>query len=83
MKKFLPVLSMLVAGCASIGTVPEPPRLAPRTVHGRMERGDPILLVCAYEARKCPGTHPEGCLSLEEFERREDDLPRDLDIVFC
>ena len=80
--KWFAGLLVVAAGCAGLEAGPPVHRLPPRAVHAMMERGEPILLVCAYEAKKCLGTHLAGSLTLEEFEKRKDTLPRDQRIVF-
>lgn len=47
-----------------------------------MESGEPIVLVCAYAAKNCGGRHPEGAISLEEFESRPSAVTRLQDVVF-
>ena len=80
--KLLPVLVIVAAGCAWLETGPPVPRIPPRAVHAMMARGEPLLLVCAYEASECLGSHLAGSITLEELEKRKDTLPRDQRIVF-
>jgi rhodanese-related sulfurtransferase len=77
-----PWLLLLLAGCASIDPAPDPVRLTPREVRDRRERGEPVHLVCAYEAKKCRGTHPEGTVTLEDFDRRPPP-ENELAVFFC
>jgi hypothetical protein len=78
-------LTMLVitgAGCASLDSGPPIPRTQPQVVHERLQGDVPFLLVCAYDAKECPGSHPAGCITLEEFDRRPADDTRSAEVVF-
>ncbi len=77
------VLSLLAMGaCATTQRVSEPRRVTPGDVWSRLQRGDPVLLVCAYNAADCNGTHVNGSLTLEELRSRLDLLSRQQEIVF-
>jgi hypothetical protein len=80
--KWLSILLFVAVGCAGLEAGTPVRRIPPRAVHAMMERGEPVLLVCAYEAKKCLGTHLAGSLTLEEFEKRRDTLAKDQRIVF-
>ena len=80
--KWSTVLVLIVTGCAAIETGPPVRRVIPREVRARMEKGEPLLLVCAYDAKECRGTHLAGGITLEEFRERLDALPRDQEVVF-
>jgi hypothetical protein len=80
--KWSAAVLLAAAGCATLDSVPDPIRLSPREVAARMERGEPVLLVCAYDSRKCSGSHPAGSLTLEEFEKRAPVETRRHEIVF-
>ena len=77
---FMPLLAV---SCATAPPSDRVPRISPRDAHERVERRK-ALLVCAYRADKCPGTHLAGSISLEEFEARLPALDPDQDIIlFC
>jgi rhodanese-related sulfurtransferase len=77
------LLSFLAASCATPAPADRVPRISPRDVQEAVEcRG--ALLVCAYPAEKCPGTHLVGSISLEELEVRLPALAPDQEIIlFC
>lgn len=79
--KWSAAVFLAAASCATIDRIPAPARLSPREVQARMERGEAVL-VCAYDSRKCSGSHPEGALTLEEFEKRPPAETRKREIVF-
>lgn len=60
------------------------PRIEPKAV--RSAQRDPdreIHLVCAYDDReKCEDLRLEGAMTLHELEQREDEVPRDAELVF-
>ena len=76
------ILALLMASCAT----PSDPadrvtRIPPKEVRNRME-GHGALLVCAYPADKCLGTHLAGAMSLEELEAKVPALKPDQEIIF-
>lgn len=78
---FLAVL-LLGVGCATPRwhTVR---RVSPAFTRESVKAGH-ALLVCAYEKKKCEGTHLEGAISLEELEPRLAMLPKDQELIlFC
>jgi rhodanese-related sulfurtransferase len=77
------LLSFLTASCATPPATDHVLRISPRDVQeGVEQRG--ALLVCAYPAEKCPGTHLVGAISLEELEARLPTLSPDQEIIlFC
>ncbi|HEV3029767.1 MAG TPA: rhodanese-like domain-containing protein [Planctomycetota bacterium] len=75
------LLPLLAASCATVPAAEGIPRISPRDAHERMERQG-ALLVCAYRAEKCPGTHLAGAMSLEELETRLPVLGPDQEIIF-
>jgi len=83
-KNAIPVLlSFLAASCATPAPGDRVPRISPREVQEGVERRG-ALLVCAYRAEKCPGTHLVGAISLEELEARLPALAPDQEIIlFC
>ncbi len=59
-----------------------PARVTPQEVYPRVKSGE-ALLVCAYADKdKCRRMQLEGALSLQEFQARLTDLPKDKEIVF-
>jgi len=80
--KYLTALLVVASGCAMFETGPPVRRIQPRVVHAMMQQGEPVLLVCAYEAKECRGAHLAGSITLEELEQRKDTLPRDQRLVF-
>ena len=80
--KWSAAVLLAATGCATLDSAPDPVRLSPADVHARMERGESVLLVCAYDSRKCSGTHPAGTIAFEEFESRPFDETRNREIVF-
>ena len=79
----LPALLLMAASCASTPATDRVPRISPRQAHERVERHG-ALLVCAYRAEKCPGTHLVGAITLEELETRLPGLRPDQEIIlFC
>ena len=76
-------LLLLAASCATPSATDRVPRISPREAHERAERRG-ALLVCAYTAEKCTGTHLAGAITLEEFEVRIPSLGMDQEIIlFC
>ena len=75
-------LTLLAVGCASVELGPDPIRITPREVRERRERGEPVHLVCAYEAKKCGGAHLEGAVTLEDFDRNPPP-ESDLVVFYC
>ena len=59
-------------------------RIEPETVKEHLESPEhDTLLVCAYDSdEKFEQNHLEGAISLDEFRKREDQLPLDREIVF-
>ena len=59
-----------------------PARVTPQEIYPRVKSGE-ALLVCAYanEAR-CRNMQLEGSLTLQEFQARLPDLPKNREIVF-
>jgi hypothetical protein len=78
----LTLLFIMGAGCASLDVGPPIPRIAPQAVHERLQGDVPFLLVCAYDAQECPGSHPAACLTIEEFDRRPVEDTRSAEVVF-
>jgi len=79
----LHVLLMLAVSCATPPAADRVPRISPRDAHDRVERRG-ALLVCAYRAEKCPGTHLAGAITLEELEARLPSLGVNQEIIlFC
>ena len=77
------LLSFVAASCVSAPGTEHVLRISPREARERVERRG-ALLVCAYRAGKCPGTHLAGGISLEELEARLPALPQDQEIIlFC
>jgi hypothetical protein len=77
------LLSFLTASCATVPPADGVLRISPRDAHERVERRG-ALLVCAYRAEKCPGTHLAGAITLEELEARLPSLGADQEIIlFC
>jgi rhodanese-related sulfurtransferase len=77
------LLSFLAASCATPALADRVPRISPRDAQEGVERRG-ALLVCAYRAEKCPGTHLFGAISLEELEARLPGLAPDREIIlFC
>jgi len=77
------VLLLMAASCATPPATDRVPRISPREAHERAERRG-ALLVCAYPAEKCPGTHLAGAITLEELEARLPSLGADQEIIlFC
>jgi len=77
------LLSFLAASCATSAPVDRVPRISPLDVQEGVERRG-ALLVCAYRADKCPGTHLVGAISFEELEARLPALTPDQEIIlFC
>jgi hypothetical protein len=85
MKKVALVLlgAFVSASCATAPPADQIPRISPRAAHERaVHRG--ALLVCAYRAEKCPGTHLAGSITLEELESRLPVLGKGQEIIlFC
>jgi hypothetical protein len=76
-------LLLLAASCATLPATDRVPRISPREAHERVERLG-ALLVCAYPAEKCPGTHLAGAIALEDLEARLPSLGPDQEIIlFC
>jgi len=76
------VSALLLAGaCAGPGRAEQIPRISPSEAHERVERNH-ALLVCAYEKKKCVGTHLAGAITLEDLESRLPTLSRDQEIIF-
>ena len=75
------VLLLMAASCATAPSTDRVPRVSPREAHERVERRG-ALLVCAYPAEKCPGTHLAGAITLEELETRFPSLGADQEIIF-
>ena len=77
---FMPLLAV---SCATAPPSDRVPRISPRDAHERVERRG-ALLVCAYRAEKCLGTHLVGAITLEELEARLPSLGADQEIIlFC
>jgi hypothetical protein len=77
------VLLLTAASCATAAATDRVPRISPRETHERVERRG-ALLVCAYPADKCPGTHLAGAITLEDLEARLPSLRADQEIIyFC
>jgi hypothetical protein len=61
----------------------EAKRLSVQEVHGKLQSGAPILLVCAYESDvKFRQAALDGAISFSEFASRKASLPRDIELVF-
>jgi hypothetical protein len=76
-------LLLSATSCATAPTSDRVPRISPREAHERVERRG-ALLVCAYRAEKCHGTHLAGAITLEELEARLPSLGVDQEIIlFC
>ncbi len=61
----------------------EPTRIRVNDVRRRLQRGEPLLLVCAYpEDEKFRQAPLEGAIPFREFDSRKPSLPRDTTIVF-
>lgn len=59
-----------------------PARVTPQEIYPRIQSGE-ALLVCAYaDEARCRSMQLEGSLTLQEFEARLPDLPKDREIVF-
>ena len=60
------------------------PRISPKDVRTRLEKGGPIMLVCAYpEDEDFHQMHLEDAMSLMEFQQRLPSIPKRREIVFC
>lgn len=59
-----------------------PERVTPQEIYPRIQSGE-ALLVCAYaDEARCRSMQLEGSLTLQEFQARLPDLPKDREIVF-
>jgi hypothetical protein len=67
-------------GCASGESVE---RVKPQWVREHLTAASPPVFVCAYDAKDCQGTHPEGCITLEDLRSRQPAPSKDEVIVFC
>jgi hypothetical protein len=84
------LIAVLVAllACGTDSTAPQNqsdvPRITPRELKGRLDRGEGVLVVDARSAGAFAEHHIPGAVSipLEEVESRLDELPHDQDIVF-
>jgi len=74
-------LLLMSASCATPPATDRVPRISPREAHERVERRG-ALLVCAYRAEKCHGTHLVGAITLEQLESRIPTLAADQEIIF-
>jgi len=60
-----------------------PKRVSVQDVRSKLQSGEPILLVCAYESdEKFRDTALEGAISFSAFQRRKASLSRDAEIIF-
>lgn len=75
------VLLLLTASCATTDAADRVPRISAKEVRDRVER-HVALLVCAYPADKCLGTHLAGAISLEDLEAKVPTLKPDQQIIF-
>jgi len=75
------LLLLLTASCATTNAADRVPRISAKEVRDRVERHQ-ALLVCAYPANKCPGTHLAGSIPLEDLEAKAPTLASDQEIIF-
>jgi len=63
----------------------EPRRLSAQKVHEKLESGEDVLLVCAYEDdAKCRQYHVDGAISFRELQSRLPALSKDQEIaLYC
>ncbi len=60
-----------------------PRPIAPQQAHDMLVKDPSVLLVCAYESDdEFRQNDLEGAISLNEFRKRQDSLPKDENIVF-
>jgi hypothetical protein len=60
----------------------ETARINPEEARRHLQSGD-ALLVCAYDdEEKCRKNHLEGAISMSEFRRQENQVPKEREIIF-
>jgi hypothetical protein len=58
-------------------------RISPAEVRHRIDAGEDVLLVCGYDdEQRCEDVHIEGALTMSEFRRQQNQIPKNAEIVF-
>jgi hypothetical protein len=73
----------VLTGCSSAGKAERVERVSPVWVHEQLGSATPPVFACAYEAKECQGTHPQGCMTLEDLRSRLPAMPKDRVLVLC
>jgi len=84
MTRLIPLAGLLVfAACAGRDRMEHVRRITAAEAHTRLEAKRAIL-VCAYDAKACQGTHLVGAITLEELQSQLSSLPSQQEIIlFC